>query len=91
MKFKPCCNCIFYDRTPEEIYAAKGVKPTLSPNLETLALVEVNEYYSYIHNTKKALIHFPLHISLVIFINFNNFLFDATHSAMLFFKYMTIA
>nr|CAD1820940.1 unnamed protein product [Ananas comosus var. bracteatus] len=27
-------------RTPEEIIAAKGVKPTLSPNLDTLALVE---------------------------------------------------
>ncbi|KMZ65877.1 7-hydroxymethyl chlorophyll a reductase, chloroplastic [Zostera marina] len=27
-------------RTPEEVYASKGVKPTLSPNLETLALVE---------------------------------------------------
>eukprot|EP00252_Welwitschia_mirabilis_P020168 TRINITY_DN4884_c0_g1_i2.p1 TRINITY_DN4884_c0_g1~~TRINITY_DN4884_c0_g1_i2.p1 ORF type:complete len:432 (-),score=60.93 TRINITY_DN4884_c0_g1_i2:415-1710(-) len=27
-------------RTPEEILAAKGVKPTLSPNLNTLALVE---------------------------------------------------
>ncbi|ONK79583.1 uncharacterized protein A4U43_C01F7850 [Asparagus officinalis] len=28
-------------RTPDEVYAAKGVKPTLSPNLDTLALVEV--------------------------------------------------
>lgn len=28
-------------RTPEEVLAAKGVKPTLSPNLNTLALVEV--------------------------------------------------
>uniref|UniRef100_A0A0D9XIY4 Coenzyme F420 hydrogenase/dehydrogenase beta subunit C-terminal domain-containing protein n=1 Tax=Leersia perrieri TaxID=77586 RepID=A0A0D9XIY4_9ORYZ len=27
-------------RTPEEVIAAKGVKPTLSPNLNTLALVE---------------------------------------------------
>ncbi|GLJ40977.1 hypothetical protein SUGI_0848240, partial [Cryptomeria japonica] len=27
-------------RTPEEILAAKGVKPTLSPNLNTLAVVE---------------------------------------------------
>ncbi|KAG6428224.1 hypothetical protein SASPL_112475 [Salvia splendens] len=27
-------------RTPEEVLAAKGVKPTLSPNLDTLALVE---------------------------------------------------
>ncbi|WOL18970.1 7-hydroxymethyl chlorophyll a reductase, chloroplastic isoform X2 [Canna indica] len=27
-------------RTPDEVYAAKGVKPTLSPNLNTLALVE---------------------------------------------------
>lgn len=27
-------------RTPEEVFAAKGVKPTLSPNLDTLALVE---------------------------------------------------
>ncbi|KAJ1694343.1 hypothetical protein LUZ63_011041 [Rhynchospora breviuscula] len=27
-------------RTPEEVYRAKGVKPTLSPNLDTLALVE---------------------------------------------------
>ncbi|XP_024527174.1 7-hydroxymethyl chlorophyll a reductase, chloroplastic-like isoform X1 [Selaginella moellendorffii] len=27
-------------RTPEEILAARGVKPTLSPNLNTLALVE---------------------------------------------------
>jgi hypothetical protein len=30
-----------YRRTPEEVLAAKGVKPTLSPNLNTLALVEV--------------------------------------------------
>jgi coenzyme F420-reducing hydrogenase beta subunit len=30
-----------YCRTPEEVLAAKGVKPTLSPNLNTLALVEV--------------------------------------------------
>lgn len=29
------------NRTPEEVLAAKGVKPTLSPNLNTLALVEV--------------------------------------------------
>uniref|UniRef100_A0A0D6R0M3 Coenzyme F420 hydrogenase/dehydrogenase beta subunit C-terminal domain-containing protein n=1 Tax=Araucaria cunninghamii TaxID=56994 RepID=A0A0D6R0M3_ARACU len=29
-------------RTPEEVFAAKGVKPTLSPNLNTLALVEVH-------------------------------------------------
>ncbi|BBG92617.1 coenzyme F420 hydrogenase family / dehydrogenase, beta subunit family [Prunus dulcis] len=28
-------------RTPEEVLAAKGVKPTLSPNLNTLALVEI--------------------------------------------------
>lgn len=28
-------------RTPDEVFAAKGVKPTLSPNLNTLALVEV--------------------------------------------------
>ncbi|XP_060671683.1 7-hydroxymethyl chlorophyll a reductase, chloroplastic isoform X2 [Ziziphus jujuba] len=27
-------------RTPEEVLAAKGVKPTLSPNLNTLALIE---------------------------------------------------
>ncbi|XP_026662311.1 7-hydroxymethyl chlorophyll a reductase, chloroplastic isoform X1 [Phoenix dactylifera] len=27
-------------RTPDEVFAAKGVKPTLSPNLDTLALVE---------------------------------------------------
>uniref|UniRef100_A0A452Z089 Coenzyme F420 hydrogenase/dehydrogenase beta subunit N-terminal domain-containing protein n=1 Tax=Aegilops tauschii subsp. strangulata TaxID=200361 RepID=A0A452Z089_AEGTS len=27
-------------RTPEEVIAARGVKPTLSPNLDTLALVE---------------------------------------------------
>ncbi|KAJ8490263.1 hypothetical protein OPV22_011984 [Ensete ventricosum] len=27
-------------KTPDEVYAAKGVKPTLSPNLDTLALVE---------------------------------------------------
>lgn len=27
-------------RTPDEVLAAKGVKPTLSPNLNTLALVE---------------------------------------------------
>ncbi|WCJ24166.1 7-hydroxymethyl chlorophyll a reductase chloroplastic [Euphorbia peplus] len=27
-------------RTPEEVIAAKGVKPTLSPNLNTLALIE---------------------------------------------------
>lgn len=31
-------------RTPEEVLAAKGVKPTLSPNLDTLALVEVCPY-----------------------------------------------
>lgn len=31
------CPC----RTPEEVLAARGVKPTLSPNLNTLALVEV--------------------------------------------------
>ncbi|KAL6185222.1 hypothetical protein ACLB2K_041356 [Fragaria x ananassa] len=30
-------------RTPEEVLAAKGVKPTLSPNLNTLALVEVDK------------------------------------------------
>lgn len=30
-----------FNRTPEEVLAAKGVKPTLSPNLNTLALVEV--------------------------------------------------
>lgn len=29
------------NRTPEEVLAAKGVKPTLSPNLNTLALIEV--------------------------------------------------
>uniref|UniRef100_A0A2P2M1S8 Uncharacterized protein MANES_15G048100 n=1 Tax=Rhizophora mucronata TaxID=61149 RepID=A0A2P2M1S8_RHIMU len=29
-------------RTPEEVIAAKGVKPTLSPNLNTLALVETD-------------------------------------------------
>ncbi|GJN15402.1 hypothetical protein PR202_gb02315 [Eleusine coracana subsp. coracana] len=28
-------------RTPDEVIAAKGVKPTLSPNLNTLALVEM--------------------------------------------------
>ncbi|KAL2923098.1 7-hydroxymethyl chlorophyll a reductase chloroplastic [Bienertia sinuspersici] len=28
------------NRTPDEVIAAKGVKPTLSPNLNTLALVE---------------------------------------------------
>ncbi|KAG0486765.1 hypothetical protein HPP92_008860 [Vanilla planifolia] len=27
-------------RTPEEVFAAKGVKPTLSPNLNTLAVIE---------------------------------------------------
>ena len=31
----------FHARTPEEVFAARGVKPTLSPNLNTLALVEV--------------------------------------------------
>lgn len=31
----------FSNRTPDEVLAAKGVKPTLSPNLNTLALVEV--------------------------------------------------
>ncbi|OIV98865.1 hypothetical protein TanjilG_21200 [Lupinus angustifolius] len=31
-------------RTPEEVLAAKGVKPTLSPNLDTLALVEHSGY-----------------------------------------------
>ncbi|XP_077228902.1 coenzyme F420 hydrogenase family / dehydrogenase, beta subunit family isoform X2 [Tasmannia lanceolata] len=30
----------FLARTPDEVLAAKGVKPTLSPNLNTLALVE---------------------------------------------------
>ncbi len=30
-------------RTVEEVFAARGVKPTLSPNLNTLALVEVIE------------------------------------------------
>ncbi len=30
-------------RTVEEVLAARGVKPTLSPNLNTLALVEVIE------------------------------------------------
>lgn len=30
----------FLARTPEEVLAARGVKPTLSPNLNTLALVE---------------------------------------------------
>ena len=37
-------NCYFPhfpNRTPDEVLAAKGVKPTLSPNLNTLALVEV--------------------------------------------------
>ncbi|EEF44323.1 7-hydroxymethyl chlorophyll a reductase, chloroplastic [Ricinus communis] len=29
-------------RTPQEVLAAKGVKPTLSPNLNTLALVEAS-------------------------------------------------
>lgn len=37
-QFSSLCN--FY-RTPEEVLAAKGVKPTLSPNLNTLALIEV--------------------------------------------------
>lgn len=32
----------YSNRTPEEVIAAKGVKPTLSPNLDTLALVEVH-------------------------------------------------
>jgi coenzyme F420-reducing hydrogenase beta subunit len=36
-----------FARTPEEVIAAKGVKPTLSPNLDTLALVEVN--LSFLH------------------------------------------
>ncbi|KAI0528990.1 hypothetical protein KFK09_001535 [Dendrobium nobile] len=27
-------------RTPDEVFAAKGVKPTLSPNLDTLAVIE---------------------------------------------------
>nr|GEX29814.1 ribonuclease H-like domain-containing protein [Tanacetum cinerariifolium] len=30
------------ERTPEEVLAAKGVKPTLSPKLDTLALVEAH-------------------------------------------------
>ncbi|KAF1898749.1 hypothetical protein Lal_00000651 [Lupinus albus] len=34
-------------RTPEEVLAAKGVKPTLSPNLDTLALVELQILYAY--------------------------------------------
>lgn len=38
---------IFCNRTPDEVLAAKGVKPTLSPNLNTLALVEVLSNYSY--------------------------------------------
>lgn len=37
----PMTDELFCNRTPEEIFAAKGVKPTLSPNLDTLALVEV--------------------------------------------------
>lgn len=48
-----CCSCLLElkqnlidqllsRRTPDEVIAAKGVKPTLSPNLNTLALVEVN-------------------------------------------------
>jgi len=32
-------------RTPDEVIAAKGVKPTLSPNLNMLALVEVNHSF----------------------------------------------
>lgn len=36
---------LFSDRTPEEVLAARGVKPTLSPNLNTLALVEVIYFY----------------------------------------------
>ena len=36
-----------FARTPEEVIAAKGVKPTLSPNLDTLALVEV--HVSFLH------------------------------------------
>ncbi|KAH1229196.1 7-hydroxymethyl chlorophyll a reductase, chloroplastic [Glycine max] len=37
-------------RTPEEVLAAKGVKPTLSPNLNTLALVEVQALRSVEHH-----------------------------------------
>lgn len=37
----------FCNRTPEEVFAAKGVKPTLSPNLDTLALVEVNSSFFF--------------------------------------------
>lgn len=36
------CILSFLNRTPDEVLAAKGVKPTLSPNLNTLALVEVS-------------------------------------------------
>lgn len=48
IRYKECCNLVFElligylcNRTPDEVFAAKGVKPTLSPNLDTLALVEV--------------------------------------------------
>lgn len=92
MDFDQCSNYFSYDRTPEEVYASKGVKPTLSPNLETLALVEVNELLVFI--TYKKLISLILfcftQISLAIFINFNNFLSDAALDVMPFFKYMTI-
>lgn len=40
-------HLVFCNRTPDEVLAAKGVKPTLSPNLNTLALVEVLSNYSY--------------------------------------------
>jgi hypothetical protein len=36
-------------RTPEEVLAARGVKPTLSPNLNVLALVEVRRLAENAH------------------------------------------
>ena len=38
---------LLFGRTPDDVYAAKGVKPTLSPNLDTLALVEVMYFSLY--------------------------------------------
>ncbi|CAM8905536.1 unnamed protein product [Rhodiola kirilowii] len=59
-------------RTPEEVLAAKGVKPTLSPNLNTLALVEAasNEpetvlHYEFMQDYKVHMKHLDGHIEEV--------------------------
>ncbi|RLM60722.1 7-hydroxymethyl chlorophyll a reductase, chloroplastic [Panicum miliaceum] len=59
-------------RTPDEVIAAKGVKPTLSPNLNTLALVEVASsepetvlHYEFMQDYKVHLKHLDGHIEEV--------------------------